>query len=396
MHTLTALALLGALSVPLSSAHMLLAKPVPYGKSTLNNSPLNNAAIGSLGSDFPCKTRPGVYDVTIMNNVEVGVPQELSFTGGATHGGGSCQVSISLDKEPGVNSTWKVVHSIVGGCPASVDGNLSGNPNDAGASSFKWTLPAGMLNGQYTMAWTWFNKIGNREMYMNCAPITVTGGVDGDTSAFEKLPDMFVANLPREECNVPDSKNFIFPNPGDSVETAQAAALVSTLQGAGCAAMTTRGAGGAAPVAPTPAAFTSAASPPPASSSFASNPAISSPGSNTGGGSSNPDPSIPVLPSLITIFTVFAPAPAATKAPAAPAAPVSAEGKTPCPAGTADGALVCNGPLQFGLCNHGYIVWEAVASGTQCNNGLIAKRAMAMHGHHMRRARHWYAFGHSS
>ena len=42
---------------------------------------------------------------------------------------------------------------------------------------------------------------------------------------------------------------------------------------------------------------------------------------------------------------------------------------------TTDGAMVCNGPTQFGLCDHGSVVWQAVAAGTTCSNGAILKRS---------------------
>ena len=43
-------------------------------------------------------------------------------------------------------------------------------------------------------------------------------------------------------------------------------------------------------------------------------------------------------------------------------------GQASCPT---DGALVCNGPSQFGLCNFGQVVWQQVALGTQCQDGQI-------------------------
>lgn len=150
------------LLIACANAHMVIRSPVPYGQDSLTNSPLEPD-----GSDFPCKQRSGVYDVTKMNNMAVGVPQELAFTGGATHGGGSCQVSVTMDKEPTKDSDWRVIHSIVGGCPTNETGNMSGDAKFDGASTFQFSIPKGMPNGQYTLAWTWFNKVNPSPILVN-------------------------------------------------------------------------------------------------------------------------------------------------------------------------------------------------------------------------------------
>lgn len=228
----------------IASAHMKLDSPVPYGKGSLNNSPLDPS-----GSDFPCKIRDGVYEVSEMNFIEVGVPQDLRFIGGATHGGGSCQVSVCLDEKPTKESRWKVVHSIIGGCPSPNEGNLSQNPNDTGSSKYQFKLPQGMPNGRYTLAWSWLNKIGNREFYMNCAPITVTGGAD-DTKVFDSLPDMFVMNMPPEDCMTKEEQDFDYPDPGQSVERFAGANFGSDLIGEKCPSRKGTGSGTTSPEAP--------------------------------------------------------------------------------------------------------------------------------------------------
>ena len=125
------------------NSHMIMKSPVPYGLSSLNNSPL-----AADGSDFPCKQRPGVYDLEGAENIlTIGEPNTLSFKGSAVHGGGSCQVSLTTDLQPTNNSKWMVIKSIEGGCPASVPGNLPTDPNGDGASTFQYTIPEGIRPG---------------------------------------------------------------------------------------------------------------------------------------------------------------------------------------------------------------------------------------------------------
>jgi hypothetical protein len=136
--------------MPSAIAHMVIVSPVPYGQDSLTNSPLEDD-----GSDWPCKQRSGVYDITKMNTIPVGVAQDLAFKGGATHGGGSCQLSVTMDKQPTKNSEWKVVHSIIGGCPSNATGNLSDDADGLDATVFQYTLDKQMPSGTYTLAWTW-------------------------------------------------------------------------------------------------------------------------------------------------------------------------------------------------------------------------------------------------
>jgi hypothetical protein len=192
MHSLAAATLLLAGQ---ATAHMMLNHPVPFGVDTLNTSPLKNIKPGpvSSGSDYPCKQREGVYDITTMNNMAVNSPIDLSFNGTASHGGGTCQIAVTLDKEPTFDSVFKVIKVFEGGCPTSGEGN-------DGSDDFKFTLPKGFPNGQATLSWLWYNKLGGtREVYQNCAPITVTGGSDSK-EVFNSLPNQYLINLPTTEC----------------------------------------------------------------------------------------------------------------------------------------------------------------------------------------------------
>lgn len=209
---LLAVAMLGASVV---DAHMKMAHPVPYSDDTLNKSPL-----AADGSDFPCKLRPNAFQPPAQENImKIGEPQLLDFIGSAVHGGGSCQISLTTDLEPTKQSNWMVIQSYEGGCPAKAEGNLSHN-NEA---QFHFTIPDGISPGKYTLAWTWLNRVGNREFYMNCAPITVVGGSSKreveQPKALEKrssFPNMFVANI--NGCMTTEGYDIRFPNPGDALE----------------------------------------------------------------------------------------------------------------------------------------------------------------------------------
>jgi hypothetical protein len=149
------------------SAHMQLSKPYPI------RSPLNKDAKGqkdysytnplsSSGSDYPCKGY-AKDDFVAVDTWAPGSSQEMELEGSATHGGGSCQLSLTYDQ----GKTFKVIESMLGDCPI--------------AKKYKFDIPSDAPAGDALFAWTWFNKVGNREMYMNCAMITI-GGSGGRAS----------------------------------------------------------------------------------------------------------------------------------------------------------------------------------------------------------------------
>ena len=112
--------------------------------------------------------------------------------------GGSCQISLSYDN----GANFRVIHSIIGGCPLT--------------PSYSFTVPKDAPNGnKVLLAWTWFNEVGNREMYMNCAVVDIVGGSYSGTL---NTPDIFRANTFGGPCITPEGVDFVFPNPGDSVE----------------------------------------------------------------------------------------------------------------------------------------------------------------------------------
>ncbi|KAF4975198.1 hypothetical protein FZEAL_7983 [Fusarium zealandicum] len=378
-----------------ASAHMLMSNPVPYGRANLDNGPLD-----ASGSNFPCKMRPGAYEAQGASNVyEQGSKQQLSFTGQAVHAGGSCQISITTDAEPDKDSVWKVIKSIEGGCPAKgQEGNMGDNAKAEDPYKYDYTIPKELAAGKYTIAWTWFNKVGNREMYMNCAPLEVIGS-GGSKDHLDTLPDMFVANI-GNKCEVPPAKDLQFPNPGKDVDKFNGATdAFSAPSGTGCPA----GSGGDSS-APAPTGGNTYPAPTGGSDSQPTQPkptqAPEAPGGVPGG-------------VFITVSQPSVSEPQPTQAPAAPAAPEDGSGSgdgsesgngtepgggsdsgsgsggdssggfaagTAC---TTEGEWNCIGGSSFQRCASGaWTVPQGLSSGVTCTPGqaadigLSAKRGM--------------------
>jgi hypothetical protein len=365
-----------------ANAHMLMSNPAPYGAASLSNSPLE-----ANGSDFPCKQRSGVYEKGSASNVyEQGSKQTLKVKGGATHGGGSCQISVTTDTEPTKDSVWKVIHSIEGGCPArNAAGNIGNSAEADAPDGYDFTIPKDLPAGEYALAWTWFNKIGNREMYMNCAPVTITGS-GGSADALAALPDMFVANI-GNGCSVSEGSDVEFPNPGDSIARENGATNVFAAPQGACAT----GSSKPGPVQPGPKP-TDAPTEPAQPTEAPSKP---SKPTETPGGVFVPAPienpvkatETPVAPAPPTTPTqapappsepVEAPSPSPAEptkapspppsAPSAPAAPIQGGQSGPC---TQEGKWNCVGGKSFQRCASG--AWSAlqpVADGTTCTDGM--------------------------
>ncbi|KAI5781888.1 hypothetical protein EDC01DRAFT_233301 [Geopyxis carbonaria] len=177
-----------------ATAHMEMTKPEPLTGKTNPNTPEGSKNYGltspmASAAMFPCNVNglaeyikgPGGKAV---DSWAAGSQQSFTVNGGATHEGGSCQASLSEDG----GTTWKVIESYVGNCPVA-------------GKEFSFTVPAEAKAGESLFGWSWFNKVGNREMYMNCAAITITGGGSG----LADKPDMFVANVPGvSDCVTPE------------------------------------------------------------------------------------------------------------------------------------------------------------------------------------------------
>ena len=160
------------------------------------------APLDISGSDYPCKNSLsllGTSEAKPVASWEAGGKYQISIKGGARHGGGSCQTSLSFDQ----GENFYVVRSYIGNCPPS-HGLLD------------FTLPSDTPESEEAIfSWSWFNKIGNREMYMNCAVISISSSTAADT--FFSRPRMFTANI-GNGCSTAAGKDFVFPDPGPDVD----------------------------------------------------------------------------------------------------------------------------------------------------------------------------------
>lgn len=203
----------------LAAAHMEMTYPAPfrskYNPYTTNIDYSMTSPLDASGANFPCKGYQSDYDTPAGRSVATWAPgQAVNFTltGSATHNGGSCQASFSYDR----GKTWTVVHSYIGGCPLK--------------NTWDLTLPKDIPAGDALFAWSWFNNIGNREMYMNCAHVTISGkkraAVAPEPLAerspgdpFRSRPAMFVANV-ANGCGTVETFDVEFPKPGPDVDRA--------------------------------------------------------------------------------------------------------------------------------------------------------------------------------
>ncbi|CEJ81804.1 hypothetical protein VHEMI01914 [[Torrubiella] hemipterigena] len=223
------LAALGIVSAV--QAHMEMTFPPPfrskYNQYTTDIDYSMTSPLEASGANFPCKGYHSLYDTPQGRAVATWSPgQTVNFTltGSATHNGGSCQASFSYDR----GKTWTVVHSYIGQCPLK--------------STWSLTLPNDTPAGDALFAWSWFNNLGNREMYMNCAHVVIKGGVTNEARApaetlpgnngnagqtvprspsdpYRSRPAMFVANV-GNGCGTVETYDLDFPQPGPDVDRA--------------------------------------------------------------------------------------------------------------------------------------------------------------------------------
>lgn len=390
MRATTSTALLAALTGS-ASAHMMLSYPAPLNSKYnpyANSAKIDysyTAPLAADGSDYPCKGYQddlGTSAGQATASFAIGGQGNITVVGGAAHGGGSCQISLSTDGA----KTFKVIQSIIGNCPVNGEGN------------FDFTVPSDAPAGDAVLAWSWNNRIGNREFYMNCAAVTLTGGSakreasDKRAASFSSAPDMFVANI-GNGCNVAEGGDVDYPNPGEAVtnnsDNPEAPTGNCGSSGSSSGSDSGSDSGAAASSSSTPA-YVPPLRPTPSESSSPISYAYTS--SNSLGGifatvsasvevpaATEPATTLATVTSAEATPTPVAAEPTAATSAAASAAPASGDSgaTTAGSACTTEGEWNCVGGSSFQRCASG--TWSAVqalAAGTACEAGVAANLKM--------------------
>ena len=199
--------------LPSALCHMEMSWPYPLRSKFNPDTPYSmvdysmTSPLEADGSNFPCKGYQNDADIQPTIEYTAGSQYNMTLSGTAVHGGGSCQISLSYDN----GATFHVIKSMIGGCPLS--------------DSWDFTIPSFAPAGNALLAWTWQNKIGNREFYMNCAEVSIIGGNTNKKhrrqadASLESLPYLWKANLASiNDCSTSEGEDPVYPNPGADVE----------------------------------------------------------------------------------------------------------------------------------------------------------------------------------
>ncbi|KAI7826474.1 hypothetical protein BC939DRAFT_475688 [Gamsiella multidivaricata] len=156
-----------------SQAHVGLLRPCSRGSPRAGCPPVSNGQY----IDYDLNSPIGTHDIknaplckqTIASatrtTVQAGQDLKTEYSIGATHGGGHCQWALSYDN----GKTWVVLKTLIRRCLQ----------NASASYSVDVPIPKNAPNGKAIFMWLWNNAIGDRELYSNCADITIKGGVNG-------------------------------------------------------------------------------------------------------------------------------------------------------------------------------------------------------------------------
>ncbi|KAJ9085496.1 hypothetical protein DSO57_1013325 [Entomophthora muscae] len=166
-------------------AHILMKNPPSdkyKGRNDIPESQKDYSLTNPMSPDRIGNLCGSVEKIVSSGNYAAGSAVNVELEGHAVHEGGHCQFGFSYDR-----STFAVTHKVFGNCVS-------------GSKSYSIPIPSSAPSGPVTFFWAWFNREGNREMYMNCGQITITGG--SGTSISGKA--ILVANLSPGDVKFPE------------------------------------------------------------------------------------------------------------------------------------------------------------------------------------------------
>ncbi|KAK3315782.1 hypothetical protein B0H66DRAFT_604099 [Apodospora peruviana] len=210
-----------SLSFSIAAAHMRMVEPVPYTLPNLTEylSPLLRG-----GSNFPCKAVD--YQAGPMpNTMQLGSMQNLMFIGKESHGGGSCQISITYDFPPQITRASGRSSSPSKVAAQSAAAKTVGNTanGDPWPDVYVFKIPTNIATGNATLV-SGDNPgpVLHQKRFEN-GKITSNSQLD----AFAALPDMFIANIGKS-CRTPYGVDVLFPKSGKRAGPSSTTLLTST------------------------------------------------------------------------------------------------------------------------------------------------------------------------
>ncbi|ORX91443.1 hypothetical protein K493DRAFT_304060 [Basidiobolus meristosporus CBS 931.73] len=109
---------------------------------------------------YPCQGAPSSRPIATY---QAGRTIPVRVGGDAPHDGGHCQFALSYDG----GRTFVVIQTVLDTCLLN-------------RNQFSVPLPVDTPSGtRVIFAWTWINKTGDRQYYMNCADININGKKSG-------------------------------------------------------------------------------------------------------------------------------------------------------------------------------------------------------------------------
>ncbi|KEF53014.1 uncharacterized protein A1O9_10922 [Exophiala aquamarina CBS 119918] len=378
-------------------AHMQMSSPYPLRSPldpdisyTLKDYDMTSPLFPD-GSNFVCKQyQHDDSSYSIKATYVAGGTYQMSVAGTANHDGGSCQLSLSYDN--GV--TFKVIKSIIGGCPLS--------------NTYSFTIPStAPASSTVLFSWSWFNIVGNREMYQNCARVKIVAGPNQrlirrnrakrQSVPLQNLPDMFACNV-GNGCTTIERREVIFPDPGSDVSYGQDAITPDPgpgfeINGASATATTGTSSGMTTASSPTTAppflfGNSSTSMTPPSSSgsmltltdSLTSTINHDDLLTTSTAAATTTTTSSSAISTATTLSTVAVASPTSS-----PSTPTSSTPSTPSSSSTAlpvsciPGTFTCNSPSTFSQCvvtsatSTTFVYMGSVAAGMQCVNGQFSR-----------------------